>query len=184
MRKMPIFAAAAAALLSTTAIAQQATPPAATTPPAAQMTTPPAARATTAFIAQQSADQMLASDLIGMTVRGAGDENLGEINDLVVDRSGTVMGALIGVGGFLGMGEKDVAVPFQAVEVSRDADGKERLVLRKTKDELKAAPTFTKYERSPATTGTVNTNRPAAHPPTGTTPQAGTPSTTTPPASR
>lgn len=175
MRKMPIFAAAAAALLSTTAIAQQATPP------AAQMTAP-AARASTAFIAQQSADQMLASDLIGMTVRGAGDENLGEINDLVVDRSGTVTGALIGVGGFLGMGEKDVAVPFQAVEVSRDADGKERLVLRKTKDELKAAPSFTKYERNaPTTTGSVN--RPAT-PPAGTTPQAGAPHTTTPPATR
>ncbi|MFG1299410.1 PRC-barrel domain-containing protein [Xanthobacter sp. V3C-3] len=181
MRKMPIYAVAAAALLSTAAIAQQTTPttPGTTVPPAAQMT-PPAARASTAFIAQQSADQMLASDLIGMTVRGGGDENLGEINDLVVDRSGTVMGALIGVGGFLGMGEKDVAVPFQAVEITRGTDGKERLVLRKTKDELKAAPAFTKYERpAPAATGSVNPNRPAATPPVGTTPQA-----TTPPASR
>lgn len=188
MKKMTIFAAATAALLSTTAIAQQATTPTTpgtTTPPAAQMT-PPAARASNAFIAQQSADQMLASDIIGMSVRGAGDENLGEVNDLVVDRSGTVMGALIGVGGFLGIGEKDVAVPFQAVEVSRDGDGNERLVLRKTRDELKAAPSFTKYERNaPAATGSVNnTNRPAGTPPTGTTPQAATPPATTPPASR
>lgn len=153
MNRMSIYAATAAALLSTGAVAQQMNT---TTPPAA------ATMAPVTFINQQAANQHLASDLIGMTVYGAGDENLGEINDLLVDRNGTILAAVIGVGGFLGVGEKNVAVPFQAVEVARVEKGKERLVLRKTKDELKAAPTFAKYEAAPATTGSVT--RPAAPP--------------------
>lgn len=189
MKNIKFLTVAAASLLASAAIAQQTTP---TTTPANPATQPPAATApatpapAASFIGMQTADQMLASDLIGMSVRGAGNESIGEINDVVVARDGRVIGAVIGVGGFLGIGEKDVAVPFQAVEVSRDGDGNERLVLRKTRDELKAAPSFTKYERNaPAATGSVNnTNRPAGTPPTGTTPQAATPPATTPPASR
>ncbi|MDI4664089.1 PRC-barrel domain-containing protein [Xanthobacter autotrophicus] len=166
MKNTPIYAAIATILLSTTALAQTATTPASPTPPAA--TTPMAPGATMgqsgqAFIQQQRADQHLASSLIGMSVHGAADETLGEINDLLLDRNGMVSAAVIGVGGFLGVGEKDVAVPFQAVEVTRNADGKNRLVLRKTKDELKAAPEFAKYESAPATTGSVA--KPATTPP-------------------
>lgn len=173
MNKMSIYAATAVALLSTTAIAQQATPPATpnTTAPSAQMT--PSAGSSMAFVSTQRADQLLASNIIGTTVYGGADENLGEINDLLVDRSGNVVAAVIGVGGFLGIGEKDVAVPFQAVEMSRTTDGNQRLVLRKSKDELKSAPTFAEYEKAPATTGSVNQNRPA-----GTSPATTAPATT------
>ena len=156
MKKMPIYAAAATILLSTTAMAQTMTPPATPNTPAATMTPgTTTGHGSQTFIQQQRADQNLASNLIGMTVHGAADEKLGEINDLVLDRNGNVSAAVIGVGGFLGVGQKDVAVPFQAVEVSRSADGKERLVLRRTKDGLKAAPTFAKYESAPTTTGSV-----------------------------
>lgn len=168
MKKMPLFAVATAALLSTAAIAQQT--PATTAPrpaPNAQVT-PPIGAATlpgaTAFVTQQRADQFLASNLIGMKVYGAASENLGEINDLLVDRDGSVMAAIIGVGGFLGVGEKNVAVPFQMVEMTRGSGG-DRLVLRKSKDDLKAAPTFAKYTAEPATTGSVSTPRPATTPP-------------------
>ncbi|MCG5234957.1 PRC-barrel domain-containing protein [Xanthobacter oligotrophicus] len=156
MNKMPIYAAAATLLLSTTAMAQTTVPPAMpNTPAATTPMTPGATSGHSAFIQQQRADQHLASNLIGMKVHGAADENLGEINDLVLDRTGAVTAAVIGVGGFLGVGQKDVAVPFQAVEVTRNADGKNRLVLRKTKDELKAAPEFAKYDAAPSTTGSV-----------------------------
>lgn len=162
MNKMPIYAAAATILLSTTAMAQTRVPPAMpNTPAATTPMTPGGTSGHSAFIQQQRADQHLASNLIGMNVYGGADENLGEINDLVLDRTGTVTAAVIGVGGFLGVGQKDVAVPFQAVEVTRNADGKNRLVLRKTKDELKAAPEFAKYEAAPATTGSVTPTRPA-----------------------
>ncbi|MFG1378510.1 PRC-barrel domain-containing protein [Xanthobacter autotrophicus] len=169
MNKMPIYAATATILLSTTAMAQTTVPPAMPNTPAATTPMTPGTgmgHGSQAFIQQQRADQHLASTLIGMSVHGAADENLGEINDLVLDRSGNVSAAVIGVGGFLGVGEKDVAVPFQAVEVTRNTDGKNRLVLRKTKDELKAAPEFARYEAAPATTGSVTPTRPATPPAT------------------
>ncbi len=56
---------------------------------------------------------MLSTNLIGKKVSGAGDENLGEVNDVLMDRNGNVIGAVIGVGGFLGVGEKDVAGAVQ-----------------------------------------------------------------------
>lgn len=178
MKMMPIYAATAAVLLSTTAMAQTAAP--STTPPQATPSTPSAPATgstmgssttgmTTAFVTRQAPDQHMASNLIGSSVRGPGDENLGDINDLLIDRSGNVAAVVIGVGGFLGIGEKDVAVPFQSVEMTR-ADGKNRLVLRKTKDELKNAPAFTEADKAPATTGSVNSNRPAATPPATTAP--------------
>jgi len=61
--------------------------------------------------------QMLSSDLSGTTVYGMNNENIGEINDMLMDRDGRVAAVIIGVGGFLGIGEKDVAVPFQALEI-------------------------------------------------------------------
>lgn len=184
MRQLPIYATAAALLLSTAAIAQQTPAPATpgTTAPTKQMTPPaPGTSAQApAFITQQMPNQMLASNIIGTSVYGSANESLGEVNDLLMERSGNVTAAVIGVGGFLGVGEKNVAVPFQAIEITHDGKT-ERLVLRKTKDELKAAPTFAKHDTGPATTGSVGT-RPAPMPP-GTspaTPPAASP--TTPPA--
>lgn len=169
MNKTPIYAVAAAALISTVALAQQATPPTTSdaVSPSTRMAPAAPAAAATAFVDRQGADQFLASDLIGMKVRGGADETLGEINDLLLDRNGGVTAAVIGVGGFLGMGAKTVAVPFQTVELTRNADGAERLVLRRTKDELKSAPDFAKYQRpAPAATGSVTPPPPTTPPAT------------------
>ena len=90
------------------------------------------------------------------------DNKIGEIMDVLVDRDGRVSALIIGVGGFLGMGEKDVAVPFNAVQVTSKDNNKWYLVMNSTKDALKAAKGF-KYDRdvmtwmpedAPATTGT------------------------------
>jgi PRC-barrel domain len=59
----------------------------------------------------------------------------------MIDSNGTVTGAIIGVGGFLGVGQKDVVIPFKELKVST-RDGKEWLVLNRTKDELKLAPAY------------------------------------------
>jgi sporulation protein YlmC with PRC-barrel domain len=61
-------------------------------------------------------NQIMASDLIGTRVVSANNESIGDINDVIVDRNGQVMAAVVGVGGFLGIGEKDVAVPFKSLE--------------------------------------------------------------------
>lgn len=68
------------------------------------------------FMTKMEANQMMASDLIGTRVVGANNESIGDINDVIMDRNGQIMAAVVGVGGFLGIGEKDVAVPFNALE--------------------------------------------------------------------
>jgi len=65
---------------------------------------------------QMQANQMMASDLIGTRVVSTNNESIGDINDVIVDRNGQVMAVIVGVGGFLGIGEKDVAVPFNSLE--------------------------------------------------------------------
>jgi hypothetical protein len=61
--------------------------------------------------------QMLGSDLRGTRVYAANNESIGDISDLLLDRQGRVVAAIVGVGGFLGIGQKDVAVPFEALEI-------------------------------------------------------------------
>jgi sporulation protein YlmC with PRC-barrel domain len=68
------------------------------------------------FMTQMQMNQMMASDLIGTRVVSSNNESIGDINDVIVDRNGQVMAVVVGVGGFLGIGEKDVAVPFNSLE--------------------------------------------------------------------
>jgi hypothetical protein len=94
-------------------------------------------------IVLQSEDSILAKDFIGARVYSSGDETVGEINDLIVNLDGTIEGVVIGVGGFLGIGEKDVAVEMAAITVATDPEtGSVRLVLGATREDLDAAPAF------------------------------------------
>ena len=179
-----LFAATALAgmLAVAPAFAQDATP-APATPPAATgdaTATPPAAAgaataptATGRFIPAPSQDDWVASRLIGSTVYSPANESLGDINDIVASQDGQVKAVVIGVGGFLGIGEKNVAVA--PAELQRVADGNSwRYQLNTTKDELNSAAEFKIPEPAPAA-GTTSTSTPATD---GTTP----PATTTPPA--
>ncbi|WP_127090791.1 PRC-barrel domain-containing protein [Aquabacter cavernae] len=165
MRTHLLTAVALSALIAGPALAQSTAPTpssGATTAPAAgaadgaiKMPHNTSAAATGTFIDAQDREQWLATNLIGTAVRGSSDENLGEVNDVLMDRNGNVVGAVIGVGGFLGVGEKDVAVPFNSLELVRNSDG-DKLVLRKSKDELKAAPEFKEFTPNPpAASGTA-----------------------------
>ncbi len=144
------LSAATVALLATGAIAQNATtdpstPPAATAPKDGAASTTAVTSTTEAiqFTSNVSSDQMAASKITGMDVRNAAGENLGDINDIVVDKSGKPTVAIIGVGGFLGMGEKNVGVPFQALQFTMSSDTNMQVArLDVTKESLKAAPTF------------------------------------------
>ena len=97
-----------------------------------------------------------------------GDNKIGEIVDVLVDREGKATALIIGVGGFLGMGEKDVSVPFNSVHATTKDNNKWYLVMNSTKDALKNAKGF-KYDRTnmtwmpeetPATTGSPSTSAP------------------------
>jgi sporulation protein YlmC with PRC-barrel domain len=77
------------------------------------------------------------------------ESKIGEIDDVLVDKSGKVTGLVIGVGGFLGAGEKDVIVPFNAVKTTKKND-KWWLTLDQSKDDLKKASGFT-YDKASTT---------------------------------
>jgi sporulation protein YlmC with PRC-barrel domain len=86
-----------------------------------------------------STDHWLASDVYKADVYDPSENKIGKVTDLMIDRNGNVAGAIIGVGGFLGAGQKDVVIPFKELKAST-RDGKDWLVLNRTKDELKRAP--------------------------------------------
>jgi hypothetical protein len=100
----------------------------------------------------------LASELIDQPVfSSAGDdaENIGNVSDLVFSKDGQITAVVIGVGGFLGIGEKSVAVDFKSLEFTVAADNTERWVVPTTKDALTAAPDFVWQKDEPAPAGTT-----------------------------
>ena len=78
------------------------------------------------------------SDWYKQDVYDPSQSSIGKIDDVLVSDSGQISALVIGVGGFLGVGEKDVAVPFSAVKWTTK-DKKNYLTLNTTKDELKTA---------------------------------------------
>ena len=94
------------------------------------------------FITQQTDQEKLASKWIGQTIYNQADENVGDVNDLVIGQNGQIDAVVIGVGGFLGIGEKNVAVPFTAIQAATDSDGNVKLVVQFSKDDLNKAPEF------------------------------------------
>jgi sporulation protein YlmC with PRC-barrel domain len=94
------------------------------------------------YVAQQGEDEALASALIGASVENGGGEALGHINDLVLSEDGQINLVVVGVGGFLGIGEKNVGVPFESIEKYADENGNVVLILDASAEELEAAPAF------------------------------------------
>lgn len=150
------LSAATAALLTTGVIAQDrpAAPAAPATPPAASegVTTRTTTKTTTEairFTSSVGANQMLVSELTGTDVRNAAGDALGDISDIVVDSSGQPAVAIIGVGGFLGLGEKNVGVPFEALQFTLDSSNERVARLDATKEALQAAPNFVYADAKP-----------------------------------
>jgi sporulation protein YlmC with PRC-barrel domain len=104
---------------------------------------------TGAYATAQSATDWRSSKVLGLNVYNAKSEKIGDINDLIIGASGTITHAVVGVGGFLGMAEKNVAIPFSSVKMTRDKDGKPSAMVDSTKEALQAAPLFKFY--TPAT---------------------------------
>jgi sporulation protein YlmC with PRC-barrel domain len=105
----------------------------------------PNSAATGSYATAQSANDWRSSKIIGLNVYNSKNEKIGDINDLIIGSNGVITHAVVGVGGFLGMGEKNVAVPFTSVKMSRDKNGKPTAMVDTTKEALQAAPTFKFY---------------------------------------
>ena len=82
------------------------------------------------------------SDYYNQSVYDAKDNKIGDINDLLLDKEGKVSAIILGVGGFLGAGEKNVAVPFNALKLT-EKNAKRYLVMDTTKEALNSAPGYT-----------------------------------------
>ena len=156
MRYLMTAGALALSLVSSAALAEIAQPSGQTTQPAPKQMETQTAQAgmqeatpstrTVKFINVQPADVM-AYDLLGMDVYNNQDENIGEIEDMVIDNGKTVRALIISVGGFLGMGERYVAVDPSAVTLVPEDDNDMRATINTNRDDLENAPTF-EYERT------------------------------------
>lgn len=81
--------------------------------------------------------------LIGQDVKSqTGDDDVGTISDLVIDEDGQVLAVIVGVGGFLGVGERDVAISWDALQHTRDSDGDAKFTTNMTRDSLRDAPEY------------------------------------------
>jgi hypothetical protein len=92
--------------------------------------------------------EVAASDLLNQKVKNPANETVGDINDLSIGSDGKIAAVIIGVGGFLGMGEKNVSLPYDQLTFSRDANGYLIVTANITKDSLQSAPEWKKPDRS------------------------------------
>jgi sporulation protein YlmC with PRC-barrel domain len=141
--------------------------PAPTTPPGAAMQPPgttaqPGTTATTTTTTTaQSGDmwytaqgsEWRGSKLIGANVKNAAGENIGEINDVIIGQDGRLHAVVVGVGGFLGIGEREVAMSFNQLQLTRDSNDNPAVATTVTKETLEQAPRWT--WRTTGTTGTT-----------------------------
>lgn len=94
------------------------------------------------FIPAQDASQTRADDLLGATVLNSAGEELGTVSDLVIDPEGKIVGVVVGSGGFLGIGAKPVALPWESLQMGAE----EELVVAMSAEEFANAPEFKTQE--------------------------------------
>jgi PRC-barrel domain len=87
-------------------------------------------------------DNQEAQGILGKEVRGAADENMGRIVDVIADRNGQVKAAIIDFGGFLGVGSRKIAVAWSALHFLPNAKKGERISLELTRDQVRSAPEY------------------------------------------
>lgn len=93
-------------------------------------------------IVEQPEGTYAASDLIGRSVMSAEGEAMGDIKDLLVTEDNRITGIVVGIGGFLGIGEKQIAVELDHLKRTTTQEGAEQLVLGFARQELEQAPAF------------------------------------------
>jgi len=95
------------------------------------------------YLTAQSPEQISANTYIGQAVYNSADESIGKISDLIMEKNGGIAAAVVGVGGFLGIGEKWVAVPFETISITQAPDTSDvKLTTSETAESLQAAPEF------------------------------------------
>jgi len=128
----------------------------------AQTTAPTQPAGSGQVITQMPPDLMRGSKLVGIDVYGADNQKIGDMDELLVDRQGKIHGFVVGVGGFLGIGQKDVAIPFDQVqwlsyqEVQASLNSDQGGSGTNTASGATVPATATGGTKPPATTGSTN----------------------------
>ena len=113
------------------------------------------------FVSSQKPDQWLASKFKGTDVLGSDNQKIGDVSDILFDKTGKVEAFVISVGGFLGVGAKEVALAPSSFDVVPGQNGSsDKLKISATKDQLQDAQNFAHYE-PPRPTGTTGSGAPA-----------------------
>ena len=164
MLRQLMISAAVSALMVTGAMAQADTPKA--NEPKADVPKVDAKPADTIkFVSSQSTDQWVFSRFKGSDVLGPDNAQVGDVSDVLFDKNGKIIALIVGVGGFLGIGEKSVAIDMSAFDPVPASTGSAsgaggagsedptnvKLKVTWTKDQLKNAPDF-QYYKPPART--------------------------------
>jgi sporulation protein YlmC with PRC-barrel domain len=167
MTRTLLATTAIAALLTTGALtleataqttSQPATPDTTTTAPdskpAAEPANPPGMKSAEEVKAKDEAltDGHIASSLMGASVynsAGKDGQDIGNVDDLVIDKDGKIVSVVVGVGGFLGIGSKDVAIDYSQVKWEQ-GNGSWWIIVPTTADQLKALPDFDPKPYQPA----------------------------------
>jgi sporulation protein YlmC with PRC-barrel domain len=153
MTKKLMIGVAIGALMVSGALAQSPSSPSSSSPPAAAQSQPAAGKAD--FVASQKPDQWLASKFKGTNVVGTDNQSIGAVSDILFDKTGKIEAFVVSVGGFLGVGSKEVALAPSSFDMIAGQDGSaDKLKLSMNLDELKQAQNFARYEPPrPTTTG-------------------------------
>jgi PRC-barrel domain len=93
------------------------------------------------YIPEQPGNTLLVTEYLGQAVYGPGKQKVGTISNLLVDTTGRATGVVLDVGGFLGIGTKEVAISFEALFPVRE-DDQDAFLVEMTRAQLEAAPTF------------------------------------------
>jgi hypothetical protein len=83
-----------------------------------------------------------AEGILGRQVRSRTNENIGRIVDVIVDHTGRTRAAVIDFGGFLGIGNRKIAVDWDALSFIPDIEGRDVVTLELTRDQIKSAPLY------------------------------------------
>ena len=179
IRLSVVVGIAAAALVSTASLAQESqlkssagltdpsksAAPAATGTPAKTTVAATATSGASGWLTKEAQGEWRASRMVGLNVYNDENEKIGSIAELIVDRSGKLDAVVVGAGGFLGLGERDVAIPYGQInwvftpvgrgrssngaipaDTARSTSDRElypdHAVLNMTKEQLKMAPAF------------------------------------------
>ena len=133
--KMLVTAASLAALMTVPAIAQDA---------AQRAQEAPAVEAVEKKSAVTFSGDVSAKELLSENIVNATNESIGDINDVLIGQHGKVAAVIVGVGGLLGMGEKDVALPYDQLTFAKDGNNNLIVGTNATKESLEAAPEYSR----------------------------------------